>query len=211
MAAQLKNLRAIQGNLAKRVKDKNALKDELKDFFEYYLRQGKRRFQAKLRSESVSPLFRNTIASKRLYNSFNTDISKALRIGSDNSLRFSFGIVSSGRRDHNDPSQYYAAIDDSSRRRGGPSLERVIEWMKERGIVEPGRKTVTTRKGKRTNIRSFAFAVQTAIWKRTANREYRSLRISELLASIIDIKNPNSDFRETMRGRVSNLVLSRST
>ena len=208
MAVELTKLRAIRGNLAKRIKDKSALKADLKDYFKYWLDQGRRRFQDRLKSASVSDSFQDTIASKRLFRSFNTDISTALKVTSDGGLSFSFGIKSSGKRGNSDPAEYYAAVDDASRRRGGPSLDRVIQWLYERGIAKRGRKTVDTRNGKRTPIKSFAFVVQRAIWKKTESRQYRSLRLTELLAGVIDIRNPESDFRATLRGKVSNIVLT---
>lgn len=211
-APKLRKLRQIQGNLAKLVKDKNALRSDLKDYFQDWLNQGQRRFQNRLKTASVSDQFPDTIASRRLYRSFNTDINSALKIGRNGALTFAFGIKSSGRRNDSDPSQYYAAIDDASNRRvpkrGYLNLGRVIDWLYERGIAKRGRKTVTTRKGKRTPLRSFAFAVQTAIIKKTINRGYKSLRLTEMLADIIDIRNPESDFRVTLRGKVSNLVLA---
>lgn len=208
--AGLKKLRAIRGNLAKLARDKTALKSELTDLFQAFLNRGQRKFHDKLNSEAVSERFNNTIASRRLFRAFNTDINKSLKFGRDGNVRFAFLLNSSGKKGNSDPTEYYAAIDDTNTRRRGPSLERVIEWLNERGIIQKGRKTITTRKGKRTNIRAFAFAVQRAIWKRNANREYKSLRLSEMFADIIDIKNPKSDFRQTFIGKVSNMILDKT-
>lgn len=209
---KLLGLHAIQGNLAKLAKDKNALREELKDMFQGFLNRGQRKFQDKLNSEAVSPHFKNTIASRRLFRSFNTDINKALTFGANGSVRFAFKINPSGGSKYNDPSMYFWQINDASRRVGGPNIDRVMEWMKERGIVaklksgKGFRKTVTTSAGKQPTVRRLAYVIMRTIWRKNAAKDYKSLKLTEMFADVIDIKNPNSDFRETMRGRVSNLV-----
>jgi hypothetical protein len=208
----LLGLHTIQGNLAKLVKDKNALREELKQLFQGFLNRGQRKFQDKLNSESVSPHFKNTIASRRLFRAFNTDLNKSLTFGADGGVRFAFKINSTGGSKYTDPAVYFWQINDASRRKGGPNIDRVMEWMKERGIVaklksgKGFRKTVTTRNGKQPSVRRLAYVIMRTIWRKNAAKDYKSLKLTKMFADVIDIKNPNSDFRETMRGRVSNLV-----
>lgn len=221
---QLKNLRAIQGNLAKVVKDKGALAKSLKVFFQSLLNTGRYQFEKKLSSEAVSDHFNNTIASKRLLKSFDRNINRALQIDSNGNLRFAFSIKSTpGSITRPDPVDYYGAIDEGKIGPGpspqgdpGLTIERVEQWMKERGIVvklksgKGYRKTVTTPAGKKASVRSVAWAIRGAIIKKSRRRAYKALRLSEMFADIIDIKNPESFFRQTMRKQVSNIVLGKT-
>ena len=130
MAEKLGELRRIKANLTEMVQGKGHYRENLKDYFALYLRNGQRAFHDKLNSASVSDNFKNTIASRRLFRSFNTDIDRALKFGANNTVHFKYHLKPSGVSGHSDPSQYYDAIDDASKRSRGPNLERVKEWLK---------------------------------------------------------------------------------
>jgi hypothetical protein len=213
---QLKKLRAIKGNLAKAVKDKDALRRSLKVFFQSLLNRGQYQFQNKLKSEAVSESFRDTIASKRLYKSFDRNINRALQITGGGNLQFGFGIKKgTGTKLRPDPSEYYDAI-DSNDRKGGPSLARVMEWMKERGILQKikgkktYRKTVTSPSGNKVAVRRVAFAILMGIKRKTQAKQYKALKLTQMFADIINIKDPESFFRQEMRKQVVNLALGKT-
>lgn len=214
MAEQLRVLRRIKANLTKAVQGNSELKGDLKDYFALYLRIGQRKFHDKLNSEAISENFNNTVASRRLFRAFNMDLSKALTFGANNTVHFKYSLNPSGVSGNSDPTEYYDAIDINKRRRG-PNLERVKEWLKERGIVEKDskgrdRKTVSTRSGKRTPLDAFARKVQRAIWRKNANKEYKALRLSEMFADILDVKNATSPFRVAMKGFISKAVIGKT-
>lgn len=200
---QLRRLVQIGRNVEK-LKDPQRVKKALAPVFETLLAKGYSRFSRRLREKGAGT-FPNSIASGRLRNSFERDIRKVLRFDSHGRLLFSFRIASTPpTRRTGDPAAYYDALDEASLRSGGPSKARVRQWLEDRGIISPGQVTVARRGGKRSvSVRWMIYLVQRSIWRKTRTRQYKSLGLTKLLASVIDIANNNSDIRQGVRKQFS--------
>jgi hypothetical protein len=179
---------------------------ELKPVFETLLKKGRRNFRRKLSTSSVSG-FSNSRASNTLYNSYQDDINKALRWQSE-SLTFTFGINSkTPTQRRGDPAEYVAALDDAEKRGGGPSTARVRQWLYDRGILKPGQKRAVLSNGTTVSDKRLVYLVKRGIFRKTRYKTYKSLRISEMLSKVVDIGNAESDFRQSVRRKLTNVVL----
>lgn len=206
---KLYGLLRIRGNIAKLAKNKSEVSGYVKDIYAGFLDRGRRAFQKKLNSEAISEHFQNTKASQRLFKAFNTDIEKALKIKRDGTVEFKFFINPAGKRNDSDPTEYYEAIDTGKREPKGPSLDRIIQWLIERKIISSEDDVIETKSGP-IEARAFAGIVMRTVRRRNAAREYKALHITQMLVDVIDIKNPSSDFRQSMLGALSNAVMGKT-
>lgn len=206
MANELRALLRIRGNIARRA-SRDGVKRLAEPIFVELLRNGQRRFRSRLATMAVSDQFNNTIASKRLYNSFETNLPSVLRWRQDG-VTFSFAFRSSPANSRrSDPAEYIEAIDNAETRRGGPSKQRVRQWLYDRGILAPGQRKVVIG-GRTVSDKRLIFLVQRGIWRKTRQRRYRSLKIAEMFEELVDLGNPNSPLRVGLRRRLTGIVAS---
>lgn len=186
---------------AKRFADPTVLKERLREDFQAVLERGFATYERILTGKGVGS-FGNSVASGRLLRAFVRSLNEVyyLRNGK---LFFSFAIrPSRATLNYGDPAEYYAALDDGSRRAGGPSTRRVRQWLINRGIITQGDKHASIR-GKRVPVKRLIFIVQRSIWRSNARRSFKSLRITDALARVVDLENPNSFLRRRIKDRLS--------
>jgi hypothetical protein len=152
--------------------------------------------------------FRDSLASKRLRDAFVRDFSEAYRLSQGN-ITYTVGVKSRRATSrYGDPAIYYEALNDAGVRRGGPSRERVMQWLLDRGILRSEDQKYVIRNGKRLSVKRLVYLVKRSIFRKTARGHYRSLKITAAMVKLARFDDENSPLRQEVRGRVRQAIFS---
>jgi hypothetical protein len=144
-------------------------------------------------------IYNDSRASDNLYNSLSENFQRVTvnsSLGMRPGFSWSVGVLKDAVvAEHRAASDYYAALDNVANRKGGPSIERVIQWMRDRKIFLPvtaGPDDLVRLKnseGKfarsKTRLKDAARTIRFRILVKTANREYRSLELTRTIVRAI--------------------------
>lgn len=220
MPKALSRLAEISRNIDK-LKNPAKLEIALKPVFKAALASAVDAYDQRLSSAGVG-VRHDSIASGRLRRAITRRLSDAMRV-EDGRLIFSVGIRSTpATKFRGDPSSYFDAVDSQETRKGGPSKDRVKQWLADRGIIasksskyaSPGHFVVKTKKGtvaRRISVDALVYLVRRAIWRKARSRGFKSLLLTKMLVRVLGFNNASSPLRVGLRTKLVHAITRTSS
>jgi hypothetical protein len=207
----LEKLRGFSIRLRKGA-DPEKYRDAIEQITDSRFKKARAQFRRVLTTRGVG-IYSDTRASDNLYNSLGQIFRRATvqsSLGPRPGFVWSVGVSKDAVvPEHQAASDYYEALDNAANRRGGPSLARVVQWMRDRGMFQPStaglddpvrlRNTEGKYSRTKTKLRDAANNIRFKIIKKTASRAYRSLALTRTIVNAIKEIRTTKDLYAELR------------